>query len=46
VAIALTAGSTTWALARHLSAVPHLTVVTNSIPVAEGLHESQPSIRP
>jgi DeoR/GlpR family transcriptional regulator of sugar metabolism len=40
-AIALTAGTTTWALARHLSSVPHLTVVTNSIPVAEVLHEAQ-----
>jgi DeoR/GlpR family transcriptional regulator of sugar metabolism len=43
VAIGLTAGSTTWALARQLSAVPHLTVVTNSIPVAEVLHERQRS---
>lgn len=40
-AIALTAGSTTWTLARHLADVPHLTVVTNSIPVAEVLHSSQ-----
>jgi DeoR/GlpR family transcriptional regulator of sugar metabolism len=40
-AIALTAGSTTWSMARHLAGVPQLTVVTNSIPVAEVLHESQ-----
>jgi DeoR/GlpR family transcriptional regulator of sugar metabolism len=40
-AIALTAGTTTWALARHLASVPQLTVVTNSIPVAEVLHENQ-----
>jgi DeoR/GlpR family transcriptional regulator of sugar metabolism len=40
-AIALTAGTTTWVLARHLVNVPQLTVVTNSIPVAERLHESQ-----
>jgi DeoR/GlpR family transcriptional regulator of sugar metabolism len=40
-AIALTAGTTTWALARHLAGVPHLTVVTNSVPVAEVLHETQ-----
>lgn len=40
-AIGLTAGSTTWALARHLVSVPQLTVVTNSIPVAEVLHETE-----
>jgi DeoR/GlpR family transcriptional regulator of sugar metabolism len=40
-AIALTAGTTTWVLARHLANVPQLTVVTNSIPVARALHESQ-----
>ncbi len=40
-AIALTAGTTTWVLARHLVGIPQLTVVTNSIPVAELLHESQ-----
>jgi DeoR/GlpR family transcriptional regulator of sugar metabolism len=37
-AVALTAGTTTWALARHLRGVPELTVVTNSIPVAEILY--------
>ena len=40
-AIALTAGTTTWALARHLVGVPRLTVVTNSIPVAEVLRDTQ-----
>lgn len=39
-AIGLTAGSTTRALARHLAGVPQLTVVTNSVPVAEVLHEN------
>jgi DeoR/GlpR family transcriptional regulator of sugar metabolism len=34
-AIGVTAGTTTWALARYLREVPELTVVTNSIPVAE-----------
>jgi DeoR/GlpR family transcriptional regulator of sugar metabolism len=34
-AVAVTAGTTTWTLARHLGQVPSLTVVTNSIPVAD-----------
>jgi DeoR/GlpR family transcriptional regulator of sugar metabolism len=34
-AIGVTGGTTTWTLARHLREVPGLTVVTNSIPVAE-----------
>ena len=34
-AVALSAGTTTWALARFLVEVPRLTVVTNSIPVAD-----------
>ena len=34
-AIAISAGTTTWHLARHLVAIPNLTVVTNSIPVAD-----------
>jgi DeoR/GlpR family transcriptional regulator of sugar metabolism len=38
-AIALTAGTTTFALATRLGAVPDLTVVTNSIRVAEALHK-------
>ncbi len=37
-AIALTAGTTTWRLAHHLLHVPDLTVVTNSIQVANVLH--------
>src|SRR5262245_14324983 len=39
-AIAVTAGTTTHALARHLARVPELTVVTNSLPVAEVLDAS------
>ncbi|MEG3634889.1 DeoR/GlpR family DNA-binding transcription regulator [Micromonospora palythoicola] len=38
-AIALSAGTTTAELARHLVDVPALTVVTNSLPVADILHE-------
>lgn len=37
-AVALTAGTTTFALARHLVDVPGLTVVTNSVRVADVLH--------
>jgi DeoR/GlpR family transcriptional regulator of sugar metabolism len=37
-AIALAAGTTTWRLAHHLVDVPNLTVVTNSIQVADVLH--------
>ena len=40
-AIALTAGTTTWRLAHHLQAIPELTVVTNSIQVANVLHREQ-----
>jgi DeoR/GlpR family transcriptional regulator of sugar metabolism len=40
-AVALTAGTTTWTLARHLRNVPNLTVVTNSIKVAEVLYQSE-----
>ncbi|MCL2780567.1 MAG: DeoR/GlpR family DNA-binding transcription regulator [Actinomycetia bacterium] len=36
-AIAIGAGTTTWALARAIGSVPDLTVVTNSIPVADEL---------
>jgi DeoR/GlpR family transcriptional regulator of sugar metabolism len=39
-AIGVTAGTTTWALARYLREVPELTVVTNSIPVAEVMRRS------
>src|SRR3954453_1374408 len=37
-AIALTAGTTNWRLAHHLVQIPELTVVTNSIQVANVLH--------
>jgi len=44
-AIGLTAGTTTWRLAHHLLHVPDLTVVTNSIPVANVLHrEPRPDL--
>lgn len=39
-AIAISAGTTTHALARHLVDVPNLTVVTNSVWVADVLHRS------
>lgn len=38
MAIAITAGTTTWTLANHLAAIANLTVVTNSLKVAEVLH--------
>src|SRR6266581_8936597 len=38
--IGLTAGTTTWRLAQHLANVPDLTVVTNSIHVADVLHRA------
>ncbi|MGW6390219.1 DeoR/GlpR family DNA-binding transcription regulator [Streptomyces sp. NPDC055103] len=40
-AIALSGGTTTFALARHLLDVPDLTVVTNSVRVADVFHEAQ-----
>lgn len=39
-AIGLSAGTTTHALARRLIEIPGLTVVTNSVPVAEVLHRA------
>jgi DeoR/GlpR family transcriptional regulator of sugar metabolism len=39
-AIGLSAGTTTWRLAHLLTAVPDLTVVTNSLQVADVLHRS------
>ncbi len=39
MAIAVSAGTTTYALAQRLAAVPGLTVVTNSIRVADVLHQ-------
>lgn len=38
-AIALSAGTTTWAMARHIAAIPGLTVVTNSTTVADAITE-------
>ena len=38
--IGLTAGTTTWRLAHHLAQVPDLTVVTNSMQVANVLHRA------
>jgi len=40
-AIGISAGSTTYTLARHLLEIPGLTVVTNSLRVAEVLHAHQ-----
>ncbi|MGI5350828.1 DeoR/GlpR family DNA-binding transcription regulator [Streptomyces sp. CA-250714] len=40
-AIALSGGTTTFALARHLLDVPNLTVVTNSVRVADVFHSAQ-----
>jgi DeoR/GlpR family transcriptional regulator of sugar metabolism len=39
-AVGLTAGTTTWTLARRLTDLPGLTVVTNSIQVAEVFYQS------
>jgi DeoR/GlpR family transcriptional regulator of sugar metabolism len=39
-AIGLSAGTTTWVLARRLREVPDLTVVTNSVQVLEELHQA------
>jgi DeoR/GlpR family transcriptional regulator of sugar metabolism len=39
-AVAISAGTTTHALARHLTTVPELTVVTNSLPVADTFYSS------
>jgi DeoR/GlpR family transcriptional regulator of sugar metabolism len=39
-AIGLSAGTTTWRLAHHLASVADLTVVTNSIQVADVLHRA------
>ncbi|NUR83036.1 MAG: DeoR/GlpR transcriptional regulator [Nonomuraea sp.] len=42
-AVALSAGTTTWTLAHHLGTVPGLTVVTNSVRVADVLqHAGRP----
>ncbi|GAA2621391.1 DeoR/GlpR family DNA-binding transcription regulator [Streptomyces axinellae] len=42
-AIALSGGTTTFALAQHLLEVPNLTVVTNSVRVADVFHSAQRS---
>jgi DeoR/GlpR family transcriptional regulator of sugar metabolism len=39
-AIAISAGTTTYGVARRLAEIPGLTVVTNSVPVADALHEA------
>ncbi|MFI6297074.1 DeoR/GlpR family DNA-binding transcription regulator [Nonomuraea sp. NPDC050790] len=39
-AVALSAGTTTWALAHHLVSVADLTVITNSVPVADVFHRA------
>ncbi|MEU8530007.1 MULTISPECIES: DeoR/GlpR family DNA-binding transcription regulator [Streptomyces] len=41
-AIALSGGTTTYTLAQHLLEVPDLTVVTNSVRVADVFHAAQP----
>ena len=41
-AIGLSAGTTTWTLARHITAIPELTVVTNSTTVADILEAQAP----
>ncbi|WP_329459224.1 DeoR/GlpR family DNA-binding transcription regulator [Streptomyces sp. NBC_01497] len=43
-AIALSGGTTTYALAQHLVDVPDLTVVTNSVRVADVFHAAQPAM--
>ena len=40
-AVALSAGTTTWALAAELAEVPGLTIVTNSMQVADVLHANK-----
>jgi DeoR/GlpR family transcriptional regulator of sugar metabolism len=45
MAVALSAGTTTAELAHRLAAVPALTVVTNSVPVAEVFHRASRSDR-
>ncbi|AYY14462.1 DeoR/GlpR transcriptional regulator [Actinobacteria bacterium YIM 96077] len=37
-AVGLSAGTTTWALAQHLRGIPQLTIVTNSLPIADTFH--------
>src|ERR687886_2104580 len=42
--VAVSGGTTTYAVARELSSLPNLTVVTNSLPVAELLHRERPGL--
>jgi DeoR/GlpR family transcriptional regulator of sugar metabolism len=42
-AIALSAGTTTWGLAEHVSRIPGLTIVTNSTAVADLIASSDPA---
>ncbi len=44
-AIALSAGTTTWTLARHVATVPGLTVVTNSTAVADTIGSADASMQ-
>ncbi|MBA2559537.1 MAG: DeoR/GlpR transcriptional regulator [Propionibacteriales bacterium] len=39
MAVGLSAGTTTWTLAQHLKSIPDITVVTNSIRVANVFHD-------
>ncbi|HEU4672592.1 MAG TPA: DeoR/GlpR family DNA-binding transcription regulator [Candidatus Limnocylindrales bacterium] len=39
-AVALSAGTTTYALARRLTEIPRLTIVTNSVPVTDVLYQA------
>ena len=39
-AVGLSAGTTTWTLAHHLRAIPGITVVTNSMEIADVFHQS------
>jgi DeoR/GlpR family transcriptional regulator of sugar metabolism len=39
-AVGLSAGTTTWTLAHHLRSIPDLTVVTNSMRIADVLHKA------
>lgn len=41
-AVGLSAGTTTWTLAHRLRDIPHLTVVTNSVRIADVLYTSGP----
>lgn len=41
MSVGISAGSTTWTFARHLAAVPDLTIVTNSLRVAEAFRRTE-----